>query len=514
MASEANRLATLAYLRNKIAACEPGSSMYNYYLKQYKSFGGTVNGAAASDDFSEPNNNSWMIVQTQQLAKNSNYVTAGITEASTNISSSISNKGDEILAGVQGWKQTLSKTLEPVSTAMGSHVDTATAIVKNPLLAPQLLGNSLIQLVDKVNPNFTNEMDGAFKSVNLDNLQHLPSNVMGSVRNLATAADAILSVPFQITSDIYNGLMEILDAIGDLIDKMMSAVMDFIFGPQGLLDNILPMSELMDFFDAVAEMASFVGNISQQVGGFTAITDIAGQVGNYASSASSILSNPEQLALSYIPQQATDAYSQGMGFLRNPEQYLQSALPPEISKQMQNISQIPGFGFVGNYGFSIGDTLDTLSNGVFETALDKFSDKAGFLGPLFNKQAPPPDVDNQENYSDTFEQPKVGVNPTAQGIPVPNQGDSSSYKVLPETSQPELNVQNLNKSPSTSLLGAVQEKPWLTKTPVESGTGPTIKNAANIKPSTISATMPAEDITYGISGGSVTIPSSFNLSPR
>jgi hypothetical protein len=177
---------------------------------------------------------------------------------------------------------------------------------------------------------------------------------------------------------------------------------------------------------------------------------------------------------------------------------------------MQNISQIPGFGFVGNYGFSIGDTLDTLSDGVFETALNKFSDKAGFLGPLFNKQAPPPDVDNQENYPDVFEQPTVGANPTAQGIPAV--ADTSSYKVLQSNSQPELNVQNLNKSPSASLLGTAPERPWLAKTSVSNGIGPTIENAKNIKQSsTITATMPAEDVTYSVPGGTVTISKTSGL---
>ena len=75
-------------------------------------------------------------------------------------------------------------------------------------------------------------------------------------------------------------------------------------------------------------------------------------------------------------------------------------------------------------------------------------------------------------------------------------------------------MQNLNKNSSNALLGAAPEKPWLTKTPVESGTGPTIKNAKNLKSSTITATMPAEDNTYPVTGGSVTIPSSFNLPPR
>ena len=428
MASEADKLATLALLRNKIASCEPGSSRYNYYIKQYKAFGGVVNGETNVEETTELNNSSWMVSQSQQLKKLSNYVSEGIAQAAGSVSLGISKVGEETIAEIQDWKAQMNQTLKPMG--LGSAIGDMTELAKNPLGAPQFLTNSLVALVDKINPEFVNEMDAAYKANKLENLQHLPSKMMGSVRNLATAADAILSVPFEIMSDVYNGLMDIMESIADTVDGIISAVTDFFFGPDGLLDSIFPISELMELFAAVGELASYVGSISQMTGGFTAVTDIAGQVQSYASSASSALSNPLQLAIAYIPPQATSAFSQGMGALRDPEQLLQSALPPEISQQMQNISQIPGLGFVGNLGFSVGDTLDTLSDGVFTAALDQFSDKAGILGPLFNKQTTPPDVDNQEAYTDQFGYSKVREDQqTAQGITAV--ADSTPWKIFP-----------------------------------------------------------------------------------
>ena len=510
MASEADKLATLAVIRNKIASCDPNSSRYNYYIKQYKAFGGVVSGESNVEDSGELNNSSWMVNQSQQLKKLSNYVSEGIAQAAGSVSLGISNVGESAISEIQDWKAQMNQTLKPMG--MGSAIGDMTELVKNPLGAPQFLTNSVIALVDKINPGFTNEMDAAYKANKLDNLQHLPSKMMGSVRNLATAADAILSVPFEIMSDVYNGLMDIMESISDTIDGIMSAVTDFFFGPDGLLDSIFPISELLELFSAVGELASFVGGISQMTGGFAAVTDIAGQVQSYASSASSALSNPLQLAIAYIPPQATSAFSQGMGALRNPEQLLQSALPPEISQQMQNISQIPGLGFVGNLGFSVGDTLDSLSDGVFTAALDQFADKAGILGPLFNKQTTPPDVDNQEAYTDAFAQSKVKENQqTAQGIT--QIADTSSYKVLPTTDKPELGVQDLSKSSSARLMGEAPKNPWPSKVPIGSGTGPTVELAKNLKPAkaTTSITMPAQQTTLGIPGGTVTIPSAFSM---
>jgi hypothetical protein len=274
----------------------------------------------------------------------------------------------------------------------------------------------MVSIVNKISPGFVSEMDAAFKTAKLDGLAHLPSKMMGSIRNLATAADAILSVPFEIMSDVYNGLMDILDAIADLIDAVVTTVMNLVMAIiKALIDAIIPVDELLEFFSAIGELASFVGSISSMVGGFNMITDIAGQVSGFASSASSLINNP----LAAIPGVSqgigvvTGAVGQVTSALRNPEQFL----PPEIGQQMQKISQIPGLGFVGNLGYSVGDTLDTLSDGVFTAALDKFSDKAPMLGQFFGKETEPPSVDIQEDYKDAFDPPKAGPHQTAQGIP-------------------------------------------------------------------------------------------------
>ena len=146
-----------------------------------------------------------------------------------NITNSIDGFTNTFVAGMEDASQAiteqLSKALKPVP--LGSVVDTATQILKNPLGSGQLLSNSLTSMVDKISPSFANQLDAAFKSVGSDNLQHLPSKVMGSVRNLTTAADSILAMPFELVSDLYNGLLKILSSIADMIDGMISSIMNF-----------------------------------------------------------------------------------------------------------------------------------------------------------------------------------------------------------------------------------------------------------------------------------------------
>lgn len=331
-----------------------------------------------------------------------------IQTASTSIAGGIRDIGGGAIEslGNVNLPQEFYEATKPISSALGSTVNTATAIVKDPLGAPFILANSVTSIIDKISPSLADQLDSSFKSVNLDNLQHLPSKMMGSLRQLATAADALLSVPFEILSDMYNGLLEIMEAIADVIDGIASAVLQLIqkiiFQ---ILDSVLPISEIMSFLDSINELASFVGGISQMVGGFAMVTDITNQITDYSSGFSSFLSNPLQVAASYVPQlqQGLGVFGQVTGALRDPQGALQQFLPPEISQQLQNIGQLPGLGFVGNKGYSVGGILDTLSDGVLTKALEQFPNQAPIVNPLFNQRTESSENEFiQEPYQDAY----------------------------------------------------------------------------------------------------------------
>ena len=263
-----------------------------------------------------------------------------VTSATNTITSGISNIGDDVSHGINGLKEQMHELLKPVSSVTGSTIGTLTNVARDPLGAPMVIGNAIGSLIDKVNPGFTDKLDATFKKYKVQEMQNLPGQIMGSIRNLASMADAILSVPFQLASDLYNGLMEIMQEISDLIDSLVSSVMDLFFGPKGILDSILPISELMGFLEEVGELASFVGGIGQMFGGF----NITSQVQGYVSQAQSVLSNPAQLAMQYVPAEFNQYYN----MVRNPQNVINSMIPPEISQQVKQISKIPGLGFVGN----------------------------------------------------------------------------------------------------------------------------------------------------------------------
>jgi hypothetical protein len=434
---EASKYSTKAEIIDTISSLPEGSKERSFFEKLLA----TLDGAAgeASEGVGSMTFEATRAVQ--KIQKHSAYIQDGIKSATSSVASGIREFGEgaiEAIHDVQGWPAELAEATKPVSQALGSSFNTATAIVKNPLGAPAYLANSLVSIVDKISPGFVDQMDASFKSVNLDNLQHLPSKMMGSLRNLATAADALLSVPFDILSDMYNGLLEIMEAIADLIDGLVSSVLNLIqkiiFQ---ILDSILPISEIMSFLDAVGELASFVDGIASLAGGFSAVTNITSQISNFSSQFTSVLQNPLQLASSFVPQldQGLGMVSQFTGALRNPEQLIGQMLPPEISQQMQNLGQIPGLGFVGNLGYSVGDTLDGLSKGVFTQALGQFAKQAPMLGPLFNEQTEPSEnAFAQETHKDGYVpgsvRPDQEVHQAAKTVTALPPGSTASQKIF------------------------------------------------------------------------------------
>jgi len=333
--------------------------------------------------------------------------TGSIAGGIAGVSSTIDAINAEAVHDIQGWQADLKNKMRPFSSAIGSTLGSLENVARNPLGAPQLLADSAMNLLDKVSPDLANSINGAAKSLDLEHLANLPGQVMGSIRQLTLAADAILSVPFALASDIYNGLMDIMEEIANLIDSVVSLVFNLVINiVYGLLDAILPISEIMSFLNSVGELASFVGGIAQLTGGFSAVTNITNQVTNFTDNVTSMVNNPMKLAKAYIPgvSQALDGISNVTDTLRNPGNFLKGALPPAISDQLDKISTMPGLGFVANFNGSIGDALNGLQQGVFTTALDNLGKEySSLLSPLHKQPSlENPTVDQQEAFTGAF----------------------------------------------------------------------------------------------------------------
>jgi hypothetical protein len=320
-------------------------------------------------------------------------VTASIQQATAQTSSSIrgttasitsglrQNVGgvfDTVTGGLTQFNNDFGNLLKPVSSFLGETLATLTGVAADPLGSIALLPRSIASLIEKVNPQFAANLEGTFKKYKLDSLVHLPGQILGSVRNLLTLVDAVLSFPVIILQDIYNGLMEIMDFISDLVDGFFSFIYNFLFGPDGILDSILPVAQILAFINEVSALASEIGGIAGTFLGSNPITGFTNQIQTYSGQLGSFLQNPFDALFAYAPPQV----SQGLYLIRNPQQMINSVLPPQLSELFSKISSATGFGFNGNMGYGFASVLNGLRGGVLSSILSNFSAQYPILTPL------------------------------------------------------------------------------------------------------------------------------------
>jgi hypothetical protein len=317
--------------------------------------------------------------------------------------------------GTSGLKEDLNKLLQPISSFTGSTLGSLPNMLNGPTGSAMALAGSMASMVDKVNPELMNKLDSAFKMLKTSELSHLPGQIMGSIRSLVTAANKMLAGPISLLSDLYGGLMKITQQISKLVDRILSMVQNFFFGPQGILDQVIPSSLVKMIMSAVGDIGAKAGQLSQLAGGFSAVTNITSQLTNFSSQGTALLNNPMSLASSYVPQlkglssalgggagglsrvagQAAGGLGGGqigtaVAALRDPSQLMSKLIPAQLSSQLGKINQIPGMGSVGNLGYGLSSVLEPLKQKVISQTLSQFSAQAGILGPMLNAQGPPP----------------------------------------------------------------------------------------------------------------------------
>ena len=390
----------------------------------------------------------------KKLTRHSDMLQEGIREPLPSADQIVGEEEGTVVSNLQSWKPTVTNAVKPVSDATGSHADTASSVTKTPLGADQFLPASSTAAVDNITPQFTNETDTSFKSVQMDTIQHLPSKMMGSVRNLSTASDPKLAVPFEIASDVYNGLFETMNSLANAVDGVMAVIKMFEISPVGgLINGLFPTGQLLGIINPINSIASKVDELDQLLGGFLAVTGITSIIQNIAADLSAILSDPSKIADlfkaganiasivggsgfagkslgcagSQIGMSNSPGYQEsaienvaeaiggvlgvlelvgsGLGNLgailggginselgastadiRRPEQIIPGLLPPEITNAMKKLDQMCCVGMVGNAGFSVGNSMDSLRNNSFSKSMSELASHAAIVGPLFNKK--------------------------------------------------------------------------------------------------------------------------------
>jgi len=421
-------------LADKKAALPEGSKERKFYENVEKTLDGTAsNNKEGLDNLTRED-----VKATQQLVRSSPLLQEGVkpprpdklAENGQEASGPETIAGEEegkVVSNLQSWTGPIANAVKPISDAIGSSFDTAAGLVTTPLGAIQALPTAVNAIVDNISSEITNQVDSITKTIQSSGLGNMASKALGSLRNLATAGDKILSTAFDLLADVSNGIDKIITALSSIVDKIMLMITNFAISLiGGLINAMFPPPLLEKIVNSLGKMTGNLGQLSQMLGGFTAVTSITDQLGGLTNSVTSVLSNPTNLIKAYMPSPAslmgkipggemlsslTNKIPGAQGVrsgsfgnlgaiiggvdpkigsmlpsIRDPKQLLSSFVPPEIGSQIDKIDQIPGLGMIGNPGFSVGKAMDSLIDTATTKAMGKYATHASIIGPLLNKQ--------------------------------------------------------------------------------------------------------------------------------
>lgn len=229
-------------------------------------------------------------------------------------------------------KKNFREFIKPVSRVTGSTIANLTHVAQDPLGAVFEIPAGLSHSIGKVSPKLRNSMEASIKSLKLDRLANLPSQVFGSLDSIARILDGVVAIPLQLAEDLYRGLLSIMQSVATLVDTAVASVTDFFFGPDGVLDSIAP--GLTDLVDAVRDL-----------------TDIAG-----AFTTSPRLVKLDTALASYSASNLSDNIDSLVGeYAFDPERVLDKLVPTEIREGLAKLSAVRritshGMSGVVNYG--------------------------------------------------------------------------------------------------------------------------------------------------------------------
>ena len=278
---------------NKINSAPPGSSQRIAAENAH----GTLNNTASNNGTGLDNLTRESYKDTKRLVKSSEKLSEEVKQPLPDAKNIVGEEEGKPVSNLQSHVPVITNAVKPVSDAIGSHADTSSSISKSPSGPDQPMPQAAAALVSNISPQISNEITGSVKSIKMDEMQHLPSKMMGSIRQLATAGDAMLAVPFEIASDVYNGLLELMDEMSNLIDGVMASLTNFAIGVAGgLVDALFPPALLEGILAPIMAIAGELGDLGQMLGGFSAISSITNAIGGIAGSLASALGDPAKLA--------------------------------------------------------------------------------------------------------------------------------------------------------------------------------------------------------------------------
>ena len=228
--------------------------------------------------------------------------------------------GAQPIAGVsQSPAAKFNENFQPVSSFVGTTLGTMPNQLSSNLSAGGI-SSSVGTALERISPRFKQDAMTSHQSLKLDELSHLPSQLIGSVRNVASASNPLLSGPSSLVKDVYGGAMGVTHKMNSALSGVMNmgqalsmkavgfnagfltkALGPIMTGIQGALGGLAGnLSSITNAFGGNSVLSSFsanimvklssgilggsltgldFGNLAGSLGGMGGLGNITGQLG-------------------------------------------------------------------------------------------------------------------------------------------------------------------------------------------------------------------------------------------
>ena len=333
----------------------------------------------------------------QQTAEN-------IAGTTANITGGIDSFSDSITRSLDTFSEQIRTNTKPISDFMGQTLGTLTGVIQDPL-GPNGLGNAATRLINSVSPGMGDKINGLNKSLHLEALGRLPSQVMSSISHVMLAVNNLLVIPLSILSEIYYGLQAIMKSISKMINNVIDGFMSLLMN---FLDSIIPIKSIMGLLNSISDLAGQIGGLAGSFN-ISMVTDITSQITGFTDQFTQVLNNPLDFATSFLPTDVTNVLNnlndpekllgqflpeEVSGFvdgIKNPTDMIKQFLPPQLAQGFDKISSMTGLGYTGNMGYGFGSSLKDTQGDVLNNLMSKFQQQLPILAPLLAGQAETPE---------------------------------------------------------------------------------------------------------------------------
>ena len=217
----------------------------------------------------------------KRLAKHSNMLQSSIEDPKPQSGQLVGLEQGTVVSNLQSWRPSVANAVQPVSDAIGSHADTNSSITKSALGPTQLLPQTALANAKNVSSSMVSEVENPMKGVQKGVLVQTPSKESGSLRHLVTGGNPKTSMPFDLVSDTYNGLMSMINKAAKAIDMLMNKIIAFaISALGGLMDALFPPGMLAKLIQLVQMILKLIHDLFALLGGFRALSNISNQILN------------------------------------------------------------------------------------------------------------------------------------------------------------------------------------------------------------------------------------------